>query len=223
MYYCCLVYWQTAVFAHIHVSIGRIWRHASETHTNRKSREISFVYNIQHSCLIIAILHWTLQFYTEHGNDTVVFSIEFEDDWTTEIDVMDDRIFASSRWIFESYLISQRLITHNVSWFTHKFIGWLNHRNNLVTNSHGSTNIKGKYKHYFLQNSIGQVWAGHTFYWHGLTLILTWRDNYILYKVWDKITYPIPNFNNATVEVYEWISSFISHFPRNVITYPCCD
>ena len=32
-------------------------------------------------------------------------------------------------------------------------------------------------------------------------------------------TYPFPNFNGATVEVWEWISNFIPHF----ITYPCWD
>ena len=36
-------------------------------------------------------------------------------------------------------------------------------------------------------------------------------------KVFDEITYPFPNFNNATIEVYEWISYFISHFMINVI------
>ena len=34
-----------------------------------------------------------------------------------------------------------------------------------------------------------------TFNSHGLTLILTWIDNYINYKMWDEITYPSPNFN----------------------------
>ena len=28
----------------------------------------------------------------------------------------------------------------------------------------------------------------------------------------DEITYPFPNFNGATVEVWEWISNFITHF-----------
>ena len=32
---------------------------------------------------------------------------------------------------------------------------------------------------------------------------------YTHYKVCDEITYPIPNFNGATVEVWEWISNFI--------------
>ena len=32
-------------------------------------------------------------------------------------------------------------------------------------------------------------------HWHGLTLISAWMDNYIHYKVWDKITCPLPNFN----------------------------
>ena len=29
---------------------------------------------------------------------------------------------------------------------------------------------------------------------------------------------PIPNFNGATVEVWEWISNFIPHFIGHVIT-----
>ena len=50
------------------------------------------------------------------------------------------------------------------------------------------------------------------FYWHSLTLIPAWISNYIHYKVWDEITYPFPNFNGVTVEVWEWISNFIPCF-----------
>ena len=49
------------------------------------------------------------------------------------------------------------------------------------------------------------------FYWHGLTLIPVWISNYIHQNVWDPITYPFPNFNGATVEVWELISKFIQH------------
>ena len=40
------------------------------------------------------------------------------------------------------------------------------------------------------------------------------------------MTYPFPNFNGATVEVWKWIrlnptSHFIPHFTRRVIAYPC--
>ena len=45
----------------------------------------------------------------------------------------------------------------------------------------------------------------------------------MLNKVWNDITYPFPDFNGATVEVWEWISNFISHFIMDVITYPCWD
>ena len=31
-------------------------------------------------------------------------------------------------------------------------------------------------------------------------------------EVWDEITNPFPTFNNATIEVLEWISNFIPHF-----------
>ena len=59
-----------------------------------------------------------------------------------------------------------------------------------------------------------------TFRWDGLTLIPAWISNYIHYKVWGEITYPFPNFNGATVEVWEWISNFIPHFSGHVISYP---
>ena len=38
--------------------------------------------------------------------------------------------------------------------------------------------------------------------------------------MWDKVTYPLPNFNGATaaVEVWEWISNFIPHFTGHVIS-----
>ena len=34
----------------------------------------------------------------------------------------------------------------------------------------------------------------------GLTLIATWISNYIHYKVWDKATYPFPNFYGTTIK-----------------------
>ena len=61
------------------------------------------------------------------------------------------------------------------------------------------------------------------FYSHGLTPIPAWISNYINHKVCDEITYPIQNFNGATVEVWEWISNFIPHFTGHMITYPCLE
>ena len=52
---------------------------------------------------------------------------------------------------------------------------------------------------------------------------VAWITNYIHYNVWDEITYPFPNFNGTTIEVWKWISNFIPHFPGEVITYPCWD
>ena len=58
------------------------------------------------------------------------------------------------------------------------------------------------------------------FHYHGLTLIPVWISNHTLSKLWDEIIYPFPNFNSATVDVYEWASNFILHFLMDVITYP---
>ena len=38
--------------------------------------------------------------------------------------------------------------------------------------------------------------------------------------MYDEIIFPFPNFNGATVEVWEWINNFIPHFTGRVITYP---
>ena len=55
------------------------------------------------------------------------------------------------------------------------------------------------------------------FYRHVLTLIPAWISNHMHRKVWDEVSYPLPNFNNSTVEVMEWISNFIPYFIVNQI------
>ena len=34
--------------------------------------------------------------------------------------------------------------------------------------------------------------------------------------MWDEITYPFPNFNSCTVEVWEWVSKFTPHFSEHM-------
>ena len=48
-----------------------------------------------------------------------------------------------------------------------------------------------------------------------------WIYKYINYNWWEEISYQSPNFNGATVEVWEWISGFTPHFIKYVITFPC--
>ena len=42
-------------------------------------------------------------------------------------------------------------------------------------------------------------------------------------KVWDETTYPFPNSNGSTVEVWERIGNFMPHIIMDVITYLCWD
>ena len=42
------------------------------------------------------------------------------------------------------------------------------------------------------------------FYLHGLTLISAWISNYIHYKLWDEITYPLLNFNGTSLGMNKW-------------------
>ena len=50
------------------------------------------------------------------------------------------------------------------------------------------------------------IWS--PFYWR-INLIPACISNYISDRVWDEITSPFPNFNGATVEVWECISNFL--------------
>ena len=78
--------------------------------------------------------------------------------------------------------------------------------------------VVGNTTSFFILCSIGTV-VGSSPYGCKSTWIPAWISNHILSKVWDEITYPFPNFNACTVEVWEWISDFISHFIMDVITY----
>ena len=60
-----------------------------------------------------------------------------------------------------------------------------------------------------------------SFYQYRLTLIPACTSNYMHHKIWDYNSFPLPNFNSCTVEVWEWTSSFIPHFIMDVFTYPC--
>ena len=59
------------------------------------------------------------------------------------------------------------------------------------------------------------------FYKHELTLTPVWisTSNHLLSNMWDKITYPFPNFNGCTVEIWEWISNIIPQFMMDVIMH----
>ena len=48
-----------------------------------------------------------------------------------------------------------------------------------------------------------------------------WISNHMPSNVWDDISYPFPNFNGYTVEVWEWTIPL--HIIIDVITYLCCD
>ena len=54
-----------------------------------------------------------------------------------------------------------------------------------------------------------------------INLFPAWISKYIHYKMYDEITSPFPNFNSATVEVWEWKSNFITHLTGHMVTYSC--
>ena len=50
------------------------------------------------------------------------------------------------------------------------------------------------------------------FYWHVLNFCSTRIGNHMSSKIWGEITYPFPNCNGCTLEIWEWISNLISHY-----------
>ena len=53
------------------------------------------------------------------------------------------------------------------------------------------------------------VWRTLTY---GFTLIQACISNHMPSRVWDELNCPFPHVNGCTVEVWEWIRNFISHF-----------
>ena len=51
---------------------------------------------------------------------------------------------------------------------------------------------------------------GDPFYSHGLTLTPAWISGHTPKKTWNEITYPFTNFNGCGVEVWEWLSNYIT-------------
>ena len=45
----------------------------------------------------------------------------------------------------------------------------------------------------------------------------------MLSKLLDEITYPLPNVNGATVEVYEWLINYTTQLIMGEIIYACWD
>ena len=58
------------------------------------------------------------------------------------------------------------------------------------------------------------------FYWLAFKFKPAWIRFHIHRKVWDEITYPFPNVNGCTVEVWELIINIISDLTMYVNTYP---
>ena len=50
-----------------------------------------------------------------------------------------------------------------------------------------------------------------------------WTDNHIPSKVLDEITYPFPNVNGWTIQIWEWVSNVVPHFIMDRIIYPYWD
>ena len=71
----------------------------------------------------------------------------------------------------------------------------------------------------WVAREVGKYTTWGPFHKYGLTLILAWISNHIHYKVWDEINNIFPNVNGATVDVFEWISNFVPHFPGHVLIH----
>ena len=50
-----------------------------------------------------------------------------------------------------------------------------------------------------------------------ITNIPAWMSNHMSSKGWYEITYPYPNFNGCTVEVWDWINDFLPYILMGVI------
>ena len=66
---------------------GQLYNVGYPCETHLKTQNL-FAYNLSLSSPVV------LQFYTEHGSDTAVLCAKFQNEWTTETNVMDEQDFA---------------------------------------------------------------------------------------------------------------------------------
>ena len=125
-------------------------------------------------------------------------------------------------WPFSSNA-NDRRIAVMIEFHTHRYSEWNAHIINAVRfiGAYGNTSYEMTDTH----TNYTYRWLGvklHLRYIQGprlLTLISVWISNHTPNKVWDEITYPFSNFIGCTIEVWECIHKFTTHFIMNVITY----
>ena len=104
-------------------------------------------------------------------------------------------------YIYGSSSNSQQAFTDKIqTLFTHKYVDELMHERR------NSSALEMELR---LSCINPPIWSKISVPYHylGLTLMSSWISNQSYCKMWDDITYPFPNFNGATVEVWEWISN----------------
>ena len=131
----------------------------------------------------------------------------------------------------QSYPIRQLIITGPPGWApedresdkTGNYLSsiWINHFTKLKTGNR--LHYKGgRYWQVLLYFAFVECCQNHVWiYGRGLrkSIIPAWIRNYIHHKMWDKNTYSFPNFNDGNVQVWEWISNFISNYTGHMIAY----
>ena len=60
-------------------------------------------------------------------------------------------------------------------------------------------------------------------WWHRLVSTYQWSLLLWCFNLNPSMDHPFPNFNYVTIEVWEWISNFFTHFIMDVITCTCWD
>ena len=103
---------------------------------------------------------------------------------------------------------------------THKQ-AWCNHSRSGLVGRGPALNILliilSPYRQTGCPRSIDNAVTLGPLYQHGLTLISVWINNYIHNEMLDEITYPS---HTSKVDVWKWISNFITQSTGHVITYP---
>ena len=64
------------------------------------------------------------------------------------------------------------------------------------------------------------IWWGPSYQYRLFSTLHAYIITWAVKCGMDEINYPFPNISGCTIEVWEWMSSFISHFEKDIIFYP---
>ena len=151
------------------------------------------------------------------------------------VSIVSDNGLLPNHYLNQCWIIVNWNLRNKLRWNINQDTNFVIHENaseDIVCKNHGGHFVRGRWVNLVVFMALKRKTRSIQCYGWWLfcplllicfNLIPAWISNYVHDKVWNEMTYTLPNFSGCTVEVWEWISNFIPHFTGHMIAYSCWD